>query len=185
MNRFISMPLTIYLPIFLLVFWPVGIRALDFNRLEPLFAEVGESVTLFGEDIMTTGTYSVTVAGTDANAEEVQADYIRFTIPAGSATGSVIVETDEGTTTHSRSLIVTRLITATINTTIDLSNYPIGTIYGEGDWGPGGNTLDVAIGQTTLVSTFRSDDDPGFMAYVTNSSNAIELNTRKPSQFSS
>jgi len=164
----------------LLLVSATGVQALTFSELEPAWAEVGADVKLNGVGFDPLETYTVTVSGVNAPVQEVQAGFIRFTVPVGAATGPVAVDDGSGgdPLLHRSSLTVVRTLNATFAASVPGSTaaYAVGTVFGD-SLSAVGPVFPVTIsrGEPTLVISSRLEAEPVFMAVTTDTSISAEL----------
>lgn len=148
-------------------------HALEFTELEPAFAASGDGVTLYGTGFDPAETYTVTIAEIPAPVEEVQAGFIRFTVPSNATTGEVAVTegVDGPTAIHSSWLTVTRDITVQFSGSIPISltGYFVGSFYGDSPSQGPNYPVTIVKGQSSFVVASRGESDPNFFAITTDS----------------
>ena len=138
----------------------------------------GQSVTIGASDLDPLASYVVTVSGIAATVEEVQEDFLRFTIPTA-PTGTLAVSIDGGAPIeHPEALTVLRSITAGFapGIPLDTTGYVIGTVYGDGTPAGPDATVRVTDGESTLVVSSRDDQDaPDLLAFSTDTTTDLDL----------
>ncbi len=140
----------------------------SFTVFDPLAAEPGESVTLHGTGFDLLVTYTVRVSNVVAVVEEVQTDFLRFTVPVGAVTAPVEVEVGAAgpVLSTARALKVLRSLVADMDPALAAatSGYLFGTIYGDAP--PGGPSFPVRVvqGEPTLVAAVRNPEDSNLLA---------------------
>jgi parallel beta-helix repeat protein len=148
------------------------------SGMDPEFGPPGTEVTLAGTGFDPGQTYSVTVGGTAAAVSEVTANSLRFTVPGGAGSGPVTVTVGDASFTHALSFTLTRLITVQLDPAANIpsSAYTVGSLYVDAA-GTGPNyTVEVAIGEPTLVAASSADETmPALMGLVTDADGAVTL----------
>lgn len=163
--------------LFLWLFTPVA-WGLQFTSMEPGFGAEGDSITLYGIDFDPGAAYMVKVGQRTAVIEDVQADFLRFTIPPDASTGPVSVILDDTTTTHSSFLTITVAdVTAQLNPSLPgfVSGYVIGTMYDETQSAGPNYPVEIAVGEVTYVIAAGEDTQPTVMAVATGNASTVTL----------
>ncbi len=167
-----------YLGIFLAMA-PAMAQTPVFTSMDPQYAQPGDSVTLYGSGFDILETYSVSLQGVSAAVEEVQAGFLRFTVPAGASTAPVDVEVGTGgpVATTGRALTVLRPLTTTFHAGLAAvtTAYDVGTLYGDAPLGGPSYPVLVVQGNPTMVIGAGDQEDSNLLAIATDTSVTLEL----------
>lgn len=171
---------TCFIAVFLLAISVSNLSAQHFTSMEPGVAAVGEQVTLHGFGFDPVKSYTVTVADIPAPVQDVQPEFILFTVPSGATTGPVAVDDGEGgqPLVYGFHLTVTREIPVNFSSAVPFSTsgYAVGSIYGDSLSSSGPDfPVTIAKGEPTLVMASRLESEASFMAFTTDSLSTVEL----------
>ena len=149
-------------------------HAFEIKGISPVTGPPGTVITVNGEGFEPAKAYSASIVGRVATVRNITAAGLEVVVPAGAASGSIILSDGAGSRTSLEPFVVTRLISGRIKMpdAVGVAGYgvigyqsitpPVAVSASEATF-----NIEVPLDQPIALWALRSSDDPPFLALVT------------------